>query len=155
MPVIEEIPEIVKITTTMIPALRNVQLIRGLVIPLSSTGDMNQAKALEQYQSEVDKKKRVRQKLRDDLNKRVIKVKDALQCVEDTLGSGAIGISFAKSLLNVINPLKTPGSATDMMDLLYGPIQECMIKKALTQTQKRKYQHRVYMRRQGRGPGAK
>ena len=40
----EVIPEVVKVTTTMIPALRSVPLVRGLIIPLSATGQMNDAK---------------------------------------------------------------------------------------------------------------
>ena len=142
----EIIPEIVKVTTTMIPALRTIPILRGLLIPLSATGEMNQAKALEEYQAEADKKKKQREKVQNQNNKHVIKIKDALKCVENTLANGKIGIAFAKALLNVL----TKGTgAKDMVDLIYGPIQDCMLKKMLQQ--KNKTSRGKYVKTKGPG----
>src|SRR3954462_7568765 len=125
------IPEILKVATTMVPALRTVPIVRGLIVPLSQTGNMNETKALEQYDASRDKNKKEREKVRNKNNKHVIKVKDALQCVEDSLGSGKIGLAFAKALLSVITA--GAGASKDMIDIIYGPIQDCMLKKALSQ----------------------
>lgn len=134
MPGVEEIPEIVKITTTMIPALQNIRLIRGLIIPLSSAGEMNQAKALEELQSELDKKKKTRQKLRDRQNIHVIKIKDAMQCVENSLNATVL-LKFGKGILNVITGRSVEGG----LDLLYDEINQCMLQKALQQKNKKSH----------------
>lgn len=133
----EAIPEIVKVTTTMIPALQNVKLLRGLIVTLKGTGSMDETKALEEYNTSRDKHKAERKKVRDRNNSKVIKIKDALQCVEDTLGQGKIGIAFAKALLSVIT--QKAGASQDMLDVIYGPIQDCMLKHALGQKNRRSH----------------
>ncbi len=136
MPLVEEIPEIVRVTTTMIPALRNVRFIRGLVVPLSSTGSMNEHKALEELEAQRKKKQEERTKLRKKQNKKVLKVSDAMQCVEDNL-NGATLILFAKGILNTLTS-GVGGSGEGGFDLLYGRIAGCMIGKALQQKNKRR-----------------
>lgn len=127
------IPEVVKVTTTMIPALKNVQIIRGLIIPLAATGDMNQAKAIEELDAERKKKQEERKKLKKKQNKRVIKVSDAMDCVEKYAYDGKVALDFAKAILHVITQ-KTP---VDFGDIMFGKISGCMIGKALPQKNSR------------------
>jgi hypothetical protein len=128
MPVIEEIPEIIKVTTTMIPALQNVKFIRGLIVPLQGTGAMNETRAIESYDNEKRKNQERRTKLKKKHNKQVIKISDAMQCVEDHVFDGRLALAFGKALMNVIT-----GGKVDAGDILWGRISGCMIGKALQQ----------------------
>lgn len=133
MPVIEEIPELVKITTTMIPALKEIRLIRGLIVPLQNAGTMNESRAIEFYNNEKAKNQEQRTRMKRDHNKKVIKISDAMQCVEDHVFDGRLALVFGKALLNVIS-----GRAVDAGDILWGRISGCMIGKALQQDNARR-----------------
>jgi hypothetical protein len=137
MPLVEEIPEIVRVTTTMVPALKNVQLIRGLLIPLSRSGTMNETKALEELKSARDKNQEQRTKLKKKYNKRVIKVSEAMKCVEDAIGDGKIAIAVGKAIISTITSSLT-GNSSSAVDILFDKIAGCMIDKALQQRNKRR-----------------
>lgn len=133
MPVIEEIPEIVRITTTMIPALKDIKLIRGLIVPLQGAGIMNETKAVEAYDSQKKKNQEQRTRLKKKHNKQVIKISDAMQCVEDHCFDGKLALAFGKALMNTIT-----GTKVDAGDILWGKISGCMIGKALQQKNQRR-----------------
>ncbi len=137
MPLIEEIPEIVRVTTTMIPALKEIQLVRGLIIPLQGTAGMNETKALEQLESDAKRNQEQRVKLKKKYQKRVIKVSDAMKCVEDSIGDGKIAIAVGKAILGSLTSSIRGGSPT-AVDILFGKISGCMINKALQQKNKRR-----------------
>jgi hypothetical protein len=126
---ITEIPEIVKFVA---PVLRSIPLL-GRVIPLFQAGEFNEAKTLEQLQAQADKNKNTRQKLKDDTNKRVIKVRDALECVEKVCFDGRILIRIGKALLATI-----AGRSENLGDIMFGEIADCMLSKALQQDNRRR-----------------
>jgi len=130
---VQEIPEIVKVTTTMIPALQNVRLIRGLIIPLQGAGSMNETKAIEAYEATKRKSQEQRTKLKQKYKKNVIKISDAMQCVEDHCFDGKLALVFGKALLDVVT-----GGKADAGDILFGRIAGCMVGKALQQKNKRR-----------------
>ena len=132
MPV-QEIPEIIKTAVTLIPALRNLPIL-GRIIPLFQVGDMNDARAIEQFEAQREKNKQTRKKLKDDHNKRVIKINDAMQCVEDNIYDGKLALALAKGLVAVITQANPP----DAGDILFKNIADCMVKKALQQKNGRK-----------------
>lgn len=137
MPGIETVPEIVKVTTTMIPALQNIRLVRGLIVPLSNAGTMNEAKALEELQRSADKNKQARERARDRYKAHVIKVNDAMKCVEDAMTArGGIVLILAKAILNTITSGVT-GNIQDATDLMHGRVLGCMINKMLQQRNRR------------------
>jgi hypothetical protein len=125
------IPEIVKVTTTFVPALKNIRLVRGMIIPLGASGTMNEAQALAEYQRSKDRNRATRTRLKQQHNKRVIKVSDAMECLEKEL-DGKLAILFGQALLNVIL-----GGTNDCFDLAFGRIAGCMIGKALQQGNQR------------------
>ena len=127
------IPEVVKVVTTMVPAVKNLRLVRGLIVPLEGAGTMNEAKAIEELQGNVEKRKQQREKARNKQNKRVIKINDAMKCIEDQIGQGQLLIDFGKAILSTI----TSSRGQDMMDLISGRVLACMISKALQQNNKR------------------
>ncbi len=137
MPLVEEIPEIVRVTTTMIPALQNVRFLRGLIIPLSRSGTMNETKALEELKADAKKNEDQRTKLKKKYNKRVIKISDAMKCVEDSIGDGKIAIAVGKAILNTLTA-SIRGNQATAVDILFGKISGCMINKALQQKNKRR-----------------
>lgn len=132
MPIVEEIPEIVKVATSFVPALQNVKLIRGLIVPLQNTGQFNETKALEELLSQRDKNTKERAKLKKKNNVHVIKISDAMTCVEQNLYDGKAAIAFAKALLSTIT-----GKGEDFGDVMFQKIAQCMVDKALQQKNKR------------------
>ncbi len=137
MPLVEEIPEVVKVATSFIPALKNVKLVRGLIIPVQGTGQFNETKALEEYESAKKKNQEQRVKLKKKYNKHVIKISDAMKCVEDNVFDGAIAISVGKALMSTITSSVT-GTSQNAGDILFGHISGCMIGKMLQQKNKRR-----------------
>ncbi len=137
MPLVEEIPEIVKITTSFVPALKNIKLIRGLLIPLQGVGEMNENKAFEALESAKQNNQEQRVKLKKKYNKNVIKISDAMKCVEDNVFDGKIAIAFGKALLGTLTSGVT-GIGGDAGDILFGHIAGCMINKRLQQKNKRR-----------------
>lgn len=132
MPVIEEIPEAVKVATSLIPALRNVKFIRGLVVPLSNTGQFNETKALEAYENERKKEQEKRTKLKKENNKYVIKISDAMACVESSCFDASIMLAVGKAFLSAITSGFT-GSQVTAGDILFQKIAKCMTDKKLQQ----------------------
>ncbi len=136
MPLVEEIPQIVKTIVELAPQLRNVQFLRGLIIPLSRVPS-NEHEALEKLEADARKKKDERKKLKKKQNKHVIKVSDAMECVEKYVYDGKIALDFGRALISVISSGVT-GSQTDLGDIMFGRISGCMIGKALQQKNPRR-----------------
>jgi hypothetical protein len=130
---VEEIPEIIKVAKTFLPWLAKLALV-GKIIQLTGVGEMDENKALEQLQRAADNQKKVRQKVRDDLNKRVIKVKDALDCVEKSVFDPKNILKLGKGILATIVGKGATGS---FVDIIYAEIEACMKEKMLKQKNKR------------------
>ncbi len=136
MPLVEEIPAIVRTVVELAPQLKNVQFLRGLIVPLSKVPS-NEHQALENLEADARKKKEERRKLKKKQNKHVIKVSDAMDCVEKYVYDGNVALDFGKALVSVITSGVT-GSQTDLGDIMFGRISGCMIGKALQQKNKRR-----------------
>jgi hypothetical protein len=130
---VEEIPEIIKVAKTFLPWLAKLALV-GKIIQLTGVGEMDENKALEQLQRAADNQKKVRQKVRDELNKRVIKVKDALDCVEKSVFDPKNILKLGKGILATIVGKGATGS---FVDIIYAEIEACMKSKMLKQENKR------------------
>jgi hypothetical protein len=124
---VEEIPEIVKIATKFIPALRSIPLI-GKVIPLLSAGEMNETKALEELQRRDERDKQKRTRLKNKYRSKVIKISDAMECVENEV-DGKLLLVVGKAILSTI----TGSSSGNATQILFDKIAACMIEKALQQ----------------------
>jgi len=134
---VEEIPELVKIATTFLPALARIPVL-GKVIPLFSTGQMNETKALEQLQSEIDKKKQQREQTKKQYNKRVIKLNDAMSCVESQLMNPTVLLDAGKAILSTIaTGLIGTGGTKSLSEILVERVWQCMIRKMLSQSSER------------------
>jgi hypothetical protein len=124
---VQEIPEVIKF---LAPVLGKLPLL-GRIIPFLQAGEFNEAKAIEQLEAEFDKKKKQREQARARQNRHVIKVKDAMQCVEDNL-RGKFILALGKGVLNALT-----GKADSSIDVLYDAIAACMLEKALQQQNRR------------------
>jgi hypothetical protein len=120
------VPEIVKIATTLIPGLKTLPVL-GKIIPLFQAGEMNTIQAQEQYESDKSRSTQRRTKLKQENNKHVIKISDAMECVENTL-DGKLALAFLKATIQVIL-----GGTGNSFDTLFDPIAACMLEKALQQ----------------------
>ncbi len=127
-----EIPEIVKIATTLIPALRTLPLL-GKIIPLLSAGDMNDALAQEKMERDFNNNKDQRTKTKTKGNKHVIKISDALECVESGVFDSGLMLALVKGLVSAIT-----GGSKFAPDVLFDQIAQCMLEKKLQQDNKRK-----------------
>jgi hypothetical protein len=139
---VTEIPEIVKVATTLIPGLRSLPIL-GKIIPLFQAGEWNEAKVLEQMEADANKDAEKRTKLKQETNKRVIKVSDALECVEAGLNA-KVGVAFLRAACSVIL-----GGTGNAFNTLWDPIASCMLEKALGQTNARS--KGTYVKKKGPG----
>lgn len=137
MPGVTEIPEVVKVATSFIPALRNVRFIRGLIVPMADVDQFNEIKALEEYNNERKKNQDKRTKLKKANNKHVIKISDALTCVESSCFDASFLIAIGKALMSGITSGIT-GSQVTAGDLMFEKISKCMLEKMLQQKNKRR-----------------
>lgn len=128
-----EIPEIVKVITTLFPALRTLPVL-GRIIPLFNAGDMNEHQALEQMQRSADNSKARRTQTKQKEGKHVIKVSDALQCVEDSCFDSTIALALLKNLCRNILGVGDKWAN----EIIYDRIAACMLNKALQQNNRRK-----------------
>jgi hypothetical protein len=124
---IQEIPPIVRTIVTLAPSIANLPLIRGLIIGLSGVKQINEKKVLEELQAAKDKLRKQRKKLADDNNKYVIKVSEAMKCVESNV-DGALLAKVGRAIIATLS-----GSPQDLGTEIMDPINKCMMEKRLRQ----------------------
>jgi hypothetical protein len=144
---VQEIPPIVRTLVTLAPALARVPILRGLIIALNGVKPINDKQVLEELQAAKDKLKKVRTKLADDNNKYVIKVSEAMKCVEDNV-SGKLLAGLGRAIIATLS-----GKAQDLGTEIIDPINRCMIEKRLRQDTPRKAHKESRIARPARGHG--
>jgi hypothetical protein len=132
MAIAEILSPLVEAALVIAPELVDVPVLGRVLIALTGGHPGNETAALEQLQRSGDTQKKTRQRVRDDLKHRVIKVSDALQCVESNIYDGRLLLNVGKALVKNI-----AGANTDAASLAYEPIQNCMIQKMLSQSSKK------------------
>jgi hypothetical protein len=115
---IQEIPPIVRTIVTLAPSIANLPLIRGLIIGLSGVKQINEKKVLEELQAAKDKLRKQRKKLADDNNKYVIKVSEAMKCVESNV-DGALLAKVGRAIIATLS-----GSPQDLGTEIMDPINK-------------------------------
>ncbi len=129
MALVEIVSPIVEAALIIAPELIDVPILGRILSGLTGGHPRDEHHALEELQRSSEDRKKTRQKVRDRLGHRVIKVSDALQCVENTLFDGRLLLNVGKAIVKNI-----AGTPTDVGALQYDPVEECMIKKMLTQS---------------------
>jgi len=79
----------------------------------------------------------MRARLKKKHNKQVIKISDAMKCVEDHVFNGQVGIAVGKAIMKTLTSGVT-GTTESAGDILWGQISGCMIGKALQQKNRRR-----------------
>jgi hypothetical protein len=131
MPGIAEIPELIlEAAVVVAPGIARIPLLGRLIVAFGHP--ITDTQALEQFQSAADRNKKTRLRTQHDTNKRVIKVGDALKCVESSIMDGKIGLAFARGVVNMLS-----GSADVPGEVLYKEIERCILAKMLGQGSRR------------------
>ncbi len=131
--IVEIVSPLVEAALIVAPELIDVPILGRILLGLSGGHPLNENQALEQMQKSLEDNKRTRQKTRDRLGHRVIKVSDALKCAEDTLFDGRLLLTAGRALIKNI-----AGTPTEIGAMQYDPIERCMIQKMLTQANPKK-----------------
>jgi hypothetical protein len=129
---IGEVPAIVRTLITVAPALKNVPLLGKIIVALQGVKPINETKVLEELQAAKDKLRKQRKKLADDNNKYVIKVSEAMQCVEKNV-DGALLAKIGRAVIDVLT-----GNPQDLGTEIIDPINRCMLENRLRQDTPRK-----------------
>jgi hypothetical protein len=129
MALIEVVSPLVEAALIIAPELLEIPVLGRILSGLAGAKPMNEAEALAKMQESLDQQKKTRQKVRDRLGHRVIKVSDALKCAEDTIFDGKLILRIGKAIIKNL-----AGTPTDSGVLMYDPIEQCMIQKMLTQS---------------------
>ncbi len=147
MPVIEEIPQVIKTAVTLIPALAKIPGLGKLIVVLNKV-PQSDTQALEKLQSDNDKKKKEREKTVKENARYVIKVSEAMKCVNSKFDDANLVLDFVKSLIDLV----TGGSQT-MTDALRERILHCMLENRLRQDTPRVIQAKRRYHRPSKGHG--
>lgn len=122
------IPEIVDAVLTFAPQVMNIPVLGRLLTGLG-VGPIIDEKAIEQLQGSIDQRKSTRTRTQNQNNKRVIKVKDALQCVDRSVNNPAVILKFGRAMAGVI-----AGGTQSIGEILYKEIETCILKNRLGQS---------------------
>jgi hypothetical protein len=132
MALAEIVSPLVEAALVIAPELVDIPVLGRVLLALSGAKPLDDTKAIEQLQRQEEEAKKTRQKVRDRLGHRVIKVSDALDCVEKTLFDGRLLLLLGKAIIKTI-----AGTSTQVGSLQYDPIAQCMIQKMLSQSGKK------------------
>jgi hypothetical protein len=144
---VEEVPILIRTLVTLAPALANLPILRGVIIALSGVKPINEKKVLEELQAAKDKLRKTRKKLADDNNKYVIKVSEAMKCVEENI-DGALLKKIGSTIIDVLT-----GSPKDLGTEIIDPINRCMMENRLRQDTPRHGQKTTKIARPAVGHG--
>jgi len=141
--------EIVRSAVALAPVLLELPVVGRFLATFQPTPE-SETKAVEEIQKKADQEKKTRQKKRDENNKYVIKVSDAMDCVEDNLGEGGILWEFAKSIAHIV----TGGDSRTGPDVILDNIYNCLEENRLRQDTPRVTSTKRGPHRPARGHGA-
>jgi hypothetical protein len=144
---VEEVPPLIRTLVTLAPALKNVPILGRVIIALSGVKPIDGAKELEELQAAKDKLRKQRKKLADDNNKYVIKVSEAMKCVEKNI-DGAMLSKIGRSIIDVLS-----GNPQDLGTEIIDPINKCMMEERLRQDTPRKGKRDSRIARPAKGHG--
>jgi hypothetical protein len=130
MAVERALPALVPIIIRLFPALTNIKLVRGVLIPLKSVSEASETDLARQLARKL--KLDQQEKFRDTAH--VVKVSDVKECYENTMKDGALLLQFLKALCSSLTDPKAKNAAEAIGEKL----MTCVREKALTQTSKRK-----------------
>jgi len=130
--VIEFVSPLVEAALIVAPELLDIPVLGRVLLALRGAHPITETQALESLERHNEDAKKTRQHLRDRLGHRVIKVSDALQCAETTLFNGRILLDLGKALVKTI-----AGQPTDIGQIQYDRVRDCMIQKMLSQSGKK------------------
>jgi hypothetical protein len=143
-----EVPPLIRTLVTLAPALRNLPVLGKLIVALSGVKQINDKQVLEELQAAKDKLRKQRKKLADDNNKYVIKVSEAMKCVENNI-DGALLKKIGSTIIDVLT-----GSPKDLGTEIIDPINKCMMENRLRQDTPRKgHKPETKIARPARGHG--
>jgi hypothetical protein len=129
MALIEVVSPLVEAALIIAPELIDIPVLGRLLLALRGAHPIDELQAAEQLQKSQEDAKKTRQRVRDRLGHRVIKVSDALDCAEGTMFEGKLLLDLGKAIIKNI-----AGTPTDIGQIQYDKVQECMVRKMLSQS---------------------
>jgi len=142
------IAEIAATVVEVFPQLLRIPLL-GRLLSAFRQSPYKDSQAIENLQKASDKAKQTRVRLKHENNHRVIKVSDAMQCVEDQLADGRLAWTLFKSLGATIIGLEGSDAAEATMQSIF----ECFVRKRLSQSRPRETTRRTTHGRPALGHG--
>jgi len=146
-----EIPQIIRTAADLVPALRSIPALGRTVIFLNRI-PRDDTKALEELRRAGDKKKKEREKEARDNGRYVLKVSEAIKCVDAHAYDPRIILDFVRAVGSTLI-----GGTTSGFDPMRNRIVQCLKEKALRQDTPRVFRDEPgYQRpRKGHGHGRK
>jgi hypothetical protein len=142
-PIIEILPALLR----LFPVMRTLPIARGVAIPLTSN-PLTDPQAQQQLDAKLKLKQRERDKTKD--SSQVIKLSDAIACVESKLNDTTLIWEFIKTAVPaLIKGAQTHATSQDMFD----KIVECLREDAMRQDTVRRGSKVIRNPRPARGHG--
>jgi hypothetical protein len=146
--VIEEIPEVIRTALILMPELANVPVLGRIAVLLAGTHQLDDTHPLEQFDKAREADKAVRERERDENSRYVIKVSEALKCVDKGLFDSKLLLAFLKGLINILL-----GKSQSADALMYDQIKQCILENRLRQDTPRVFSTTGRYHRPSRGHG--
>jgi hypothetical protein len=140
--------EIAATAIELFPQLLRIPLI-GRLLSAFRQNPYNEHQAIEALQGASDRNRETRTRLKRENNKHVIKVSDAMQCVEDQLADGRLAWTLFRSLGRTLIGLEGADAAEATMTAIF----DCFVRKKLTQSRPRTSTRTTTHGRPARGHG--
>ncbi len=146
MPVIEEVPQVVKTAVTLMPALQNIPGLGKIIIALNRVPN-DDTKALEELKKQADRGKRTREDTQKKNSRYVIKVSEAMKCVDKGFDANLV-LTFLKSMGRIL-----VGGQDSLADQMRNGIYQCLEENRLRQDTPRVLQTKKRYHRPSKGHG--
>lgn len=144
---VEEIPQIVRTAVTLLPQLAKIPGLGKIIIALNKV-PTNDTEALEKMQGEFDKKKKERERAQQQNSRYVIKVSEAMKCVDKSFDSANLVWEFVKSIGSLVS-----GGSTQVTDEMRSQISRCLEENRLRQDTPRVFSKTFRYHRPSKGHG--
>ncbi len=146
MPVIEEIPQVVKTAVTLMPALQSIPGLGRIIVFLNKVPS-DDSHALEELKKFAEKKKAQREATQKKNSRYVIKVSEAMKCVDKGFDANLV-LAFLKAMGRVLI-----GGADSVADQMRNSIYLCLEEHRLRQDTPRVIQTKKRYHRPSKGHG--
>jgi hypothetical protein len=145
---IEEIPVILRSAVLLFPELLEIPILGRVFVVFGVKGPTTDTEAMEQLQRDINTRVKTKTDIKAKNSRYVIKVSEAMKCVDKTLDSPSVLLSVIKSIARMFS-----GSSAGFTDQMSTDIYRCLEENRLRQDTPRVFSKTFRYHRPSKGHG--